>query len=248
MLKKFINSFKRNPSSRSKVQFRNGRLVKHYQSFDVKIPDDELEELVYEPFDEALSNIDYERVSKKLWVRRELTPICHLFSLEGHGKFYDKIAPSFGFSLDFVPHISGNDVKWHRTLKSARYDMQVKTYSKCFHINKYDCKDLIKKDVSFILPRGLKMASRFCSRSNTLMSLPELFEWHKLHWKLRSNFPYEVVHHFDSPVKAFLFKKLGKDLEAKEILDIWLEEKNAMCEYPLESSIYKKLHDLLERT
>jgi hypothetical protein len=35
------------------------------------------------------------------------------------------IAPSWGLSLDFVPHVSGSRLRWHRTPKSAMLDLRV---------------------------------------------------------------------------------------------------------------------------
>ena len=32
-------------------------------------------------------------------------------------------APAWGFSLDFVPHLAGGKIKWHRTEKSALFDV-----------------------------------------------------------------------------------------------------------------------------
>jgi hypothetical protein len=54
------------------------------------------------------------------WIRSADAPIRQLFcysQLKG-----GVIAPQWGFSLDFVPHLSGGKVKWHRTEKSALFD------------------------------------------------------------------------------------------------------------------------------
>ena len=57
------------------------------------------------------------------WIRSEDAPIRQLFrygQLKGGA-----LAPQWGFSLDFVPHLSGGKVKWHRTEKSASFDAYV---------------------------------------------------------------------------------------------------------------------------
>lgn len=54
------------------------------------------------------------------WVRSIDAPIRQMFCiapLKG-----GVVAPQWGFSLDFVPHIAGGKVKWHRTAKSALFD------------------------------------------------------------------------------------------------------------------------------
>ena len=54
------------------------------------------------------------------WIRSADAPIRQMFrygQLKGGA-----LAPQWGFSLDFVPHLSGGKVKWHRTEKSALFD------------------------------------------------------------------------------------------------------------------------------
>ncbi|MBX3586659.1 MAG: hypothetical protein KF796_08435 [Ramlibacter sp.] len=54
------------------------------------------------------------------WVRSDNAPIRQLFEyrqLKGGA-----LAPAWGYSLDFVPHFSGREMKWHRTEKSALLD------------------------------------------------------------------------------------------------------------------------------
>ena len=54
------------------------------------------------------------------WIRSADAPIRQLFcyaQLRGGA-----LAPQWGFSLDFVPHLSGKKIKWHKTEKSALFD------------------------------------------------------------------------------------------------------------------------------
>jgi hypothetical protein len=54
------------------------------------------------------------------WVRSDNSPIRLVFEyrqLKGGA-----LAPAWGYSLDFVPHFSGREMKWHRTEKSALLD------------------------------------------------------------------------------------------------------------------------------
>jgi hypothetical protein len=61
------------------------------------------------------------RTQKPLrWLRSDDAPIRQVFEyrqLKG-----GVLAPAWGFSLDFVPHLSARKLKWHRTEKSALLD------------------------------------------------------------------------------------------------------------------------------
>lgn len=57
------------------------------------------------------------------WVRSATAPIRRVFEyrqLKG-----GVVAPRWGYSLDFVPHLSGGKIRWHRTEKSAVLDAWV---------------------------------------------------------------------------------------------------------------------------
>jgi hypothetical protein len=72
-------------------------------------------------FDNELLHQGFERVGPLKWVRsakpaiRELVVLYTLKSLS--------TAPSWGFSLDFVPHVDAGRVRWHRTAKSSMLDL-----------------------------------------------------------------------------------------------------------------------------
>jgi hypothetical protein len=67
-----------------------------------------------------LSALGFARQKPLHWIRSAEAPIRQMFrysQLKGGA-----LAPQWGFSLDFVPHLSGGKVKWHRTEKSALLD------------------------------------------------------------------------------------------------------------------------------
>ena len=101
---------------------------------DFLSPED-IARLVENPFDEALVRLGFERASHKTWMRRDLAPICHLFTLSRYGSGGWGITPSFGLSLDFVPHIAAGKIRWHRTVKTARFDLRVDTQSRWIGTN-----------------------------------------------------------------------------------------------------------------
>jgi hypothetical protein len=57
------------------------------------------------------------------WIRSADAPIRQAFALlQWKG---GAIAPRWGLSLDFVPHVSAGRLKWHRTEKSADFDITI---------------------------------------------------------------------------------------------------------------------------
>jgi hypothetical protein len=63
----------------------------------------------------------FEHVKPLKWVRSAkpaMRDVVELYSLKGAS-----IAPRWGLSLDFVPHVAAGRVRWHRTVKSAMLDL-----------------------------------------------------------------------------------------------------------------------------
>jgi hypothetical protein len=63
----------------------------------------------------------FEQVKTLKWVRSAkpaIRDVIELYSLKGAS-----IAPRWGFSLDFVPHVAAGQVRWHRTAKSSMLDL-----------------------------------------------------------------------------------------------------------------------------
>jgi hypothetical protein len=85
------------------------------------VPPSELDAIFAETFGAALRADGFEQVDRRRWVRSTKQPIRELFSLLAMKGGY--FSPCWGFSLDFVPHVSGSSVRWHRTAKVARFDL-----------------------------------------------------------------------------------------------------------------------------
>jgi hypothetical protein len=65
--------------------------------------------------------LGFEQAKDLKWVRSAKGPIreiVELYSLKGAS-----VAPCWGLSLDFVPHVAGGRVRWHRTAKSSMLDL-----------------------------------------------------------------------------------------------------------------------------
>ncbi len=71
-------------------------------------------------FGQPLIHEGFVRVSDRKWIRRHSADIADLFEIQAlKGANY---SPLWGFSLSYVPHISGSTLRWHNTDKSAQFD------------------------------------------------------------------------------------------------------------------------------
>src|SRR5262249_33447793 len=85
------------------------------------VPAAELDGIFAESFGSILSAQGFEQVDRRRWVRSAKLPIREMFSIVAmKGACF---SPCWGFSLDFVPHVSGSSVRWHRTAKAAIFDL-----------------------------------------------------------------------------------------------------------------------------
>lgn len=83
----------------------------------------EIDQILGCTFDPALRGVGFERVDRRRWVRSARLPIRDLFEIASLKS--GTLTPIWGVSLDFVPHVAGGrDVRWHRTAKSARFDLR----------------------------------------------------------------------------------------------------------------------------
>jgi hypothetical protein len=81
----------------------------------------ELDAMFAEIMGSALLHDGFEQVNRRRWVRSTKQPIRELFCLVAmKGACY---SPRWGFSLDFVPHVSGSSVRWHRSANAVLLDL-----------------------------------------------------------------------------------------------------------------------------
>ena len=82
----------------------------------------EMDDIFDETLGDALDEHGFEQVAPRKWVRSTKAPIrdlVHILAMKGAS-----FVPCWGFSLDFVPHISGSSIRWHRTAKSSMFDLR----------------------------------------------------------------------------------------------------------------------------
>ena len=86
------------------------------------VPAATMDEIFAETFGKRLTSVGFTFIKRTKWTRVRTPGFRDLFEIMlGKGHVY---YPSWGFSLDFVPHVSGSTVRWHRTDKSSLLDLR----------------------------------------------------------------------------------------------------------------------------
>ena len=72
---------------------------------------------------ERLEPLGFSEIGPRRWIDGSKPPVRRLFELQLRKGA--SLAACWGFSLDFVPHLSGSSFRWHRSDKTARLDLIV---------------------------------------------------------------------------------------------------------------------------
>ena len=81
----------------------------------------DLHDAVFGTFDPVLTAAGFVWATDLKWVRSVDADIRHV--VEAYAGRHGARVPRWGVSLDFVPHVVGSAVRWHRTPKTARIDL-----------------------------------------------------------------------------------------------------------------------------
>lgn len=135
---------------------------------------DQIHEIVAPTVEALLGPLGFVAQGPVTWVRSDDAPIRQLFCIQQWQG--GKAAPGWGLSLDFVPHLSGNEVKWHRTLKSARPDIMIPAQDRSLDF--YYCygPELIAQTAPDIIVRAIEHAQVFWASAHSVAVLPQVFE------------------------------------------------------------------------
>lgn len=159
-------------------------------------------------FEHELSSQGFEHVKPLKWVRSAkpaIRDIVELYSLKGAS-----VAPRWGFSLDFVPHVAAGRVRWHRTVKSSMLDLV------------WDPLDFARLDgwtqSRFVVPselgqRAQLFATKVCrsaladlARAQQVADLPVLYR----EWAVRPAIRFEMQNYQQATLgEAFVRQRLG---------------------------------------
>ncbi len=155
---------------------------------------------------------EFEEIGKLRWVRSADAPIRQMFRYQpwkgGH------IGPLWGLSLDFVPHITRSEVKWHRTPKSARMDLVVNTNDRTLDMPYHAGPAALAAQVSTVVPAAVSRARVFWDRWRSVPELPAAYDWVRAHYP--GGYALGAPHRMS---RAFVLAKVGRIQEARVQLE-----------------------------
>lgn len=198
---------------------------------------EQIHEIVEPAVSRFLSPMGFESYRKLLWVRRGDAPIRQVFKLEqfkGAGLDF-----AWGLSLDFVPHVSGSQVKWHRTPKTAMLDLGVRPRRRR---NSADLSYLsgaapLRARIESAIEEIRLDAEKFWASATVLPELPAVFDAVRNYYNLNPGLGfYNFIQH---PIAyAFSLAKVGRLGEA-------LMEIERFCHLRDSPSIEARIRELL---
>jgi hypothetical protein len=176
-----------------------------------------------ETFGAALTPHGFEQADRRRWVRSAKQPIRELFSvLAMKGAAF---SPCWGFSLDFVPHVSGSSVRWHRSTKAAHFDLCYDPVDYTTDVDEWFVDSLMgrsvaRKGAARVTRQALELALPWFASVNTLADLVREFEAKKERPFVRFGF-YNYV---QGPLAyAFVLARVGRWADAEAEIGRYLD-------------------------
>ena len=194
------------------------------------VPAADLDRIIAADFGPALQQRGFEMVGRRKWVRSSKRPIRELFliqALKGRA-----LSPYWGFSLDYVPHVSRSAVGWHRTPKSARLDLRFDPLDyesvngrdpERWVIPSINGLERTRVAASRCAREAVQVAEEFWNLVETVYDLPQAFELQRNRPSIRFSF-YNYVQHLLA--YAFTLVKIRRESEAEKELRFYLENYN----------------------
>jgi hypothetical protein len=154
-------------------------------------------------------------VSPRAWIDGSSPPVKRMFELmllKGAG-----MRIRWGFSLDFVPHISGGRVQWHRTEKKAVLDIIVDPKEEALpQLSFLHGAARLREDLNHLVPTAVKKAKQTWRRGETGRGLLDLV----LEIRERQTNAWAFNTYTQLPrACAFLYARLGDLGSAQQELD-----------------------------
>jgi hypothetical protein len=169
------------------------------------------------------------------WVRSVDAPIRQLFCFfQWKGGM---LAPSWGLSLDFVPHVAGSRLKWHRTPKNAIMDLRVDSRDRALDIPFRRGPQAIQECAREVVRAAVAQATSFWDEYRTPDRLLDAFKWLKQYYATPGlGFDNFVQHPL---ALAFVYARAGDLVQAYRELEQY---------GPLDDGVTEKLRRLLADT
>jgi hypothetical protein len=148
------------------------------------------------------------------WLRSVDAPVRQMFAyvqLKGGA-----VAPQWGFSLDFVPHLSGKKIAWHRTEKSALFDAFVDGQGPKLNLSYMWGVSGLLENMQSRVSAALESAIAFWARGSSLEQVCSLVE--ELRVQPGSQFYTQL------PIaSAMCFAICGREAEGRKELERYIE-------------------------
>jgi hypothetical protein len=208
------------------------------------IPIEEFNQALDRTLGAALSNVGFERVAPRRWVRSSRAPIRDLLEVQAlKGMSY---CPKWGLSLDFVPHVTtAGETKWHRTPKSARFDLvywpidyaPLSSGSRDWSLSPLATREELEDDIGRVTRLVIAHAIPFWEGVRGVEDLPRVYREHRSRPSVGlsfANFPEQVLAY------SFVLARCG-DAAARNELAEYIRA------YDVPPETAKRLEALLEQ-
>lgn len=181
-------------------------------------------EIVSSVADPLLVAAGFHSTKPRRWIR-SFAPIRHIFEIVPmKGASY---VPTWGLSLDFVPHISGAKLAWHRTEKSARMDLVYDpvdfdaSWRERACIGSFHGPEGTLTDSQRVLPAAIQQALDWLNPVRDIASALERAEF--LRTADRPGDRFGFANYVQQPLAyAFLLARSGSREDALKALDGWI--------------------------
>jgi len=173
----------------------------------------------------SLAADGFEEAGPLKWVRSADAPVRQVFSFQQWKG--GVLAPSWGLSLDFVPHVSGSRIKWHRTPRSAMLDLRVDAREPALELPYHHGTRPIVDRAADVVAGAVARARALWAMGHALDDLIRAFDWTKKYYAATPGLGfYNFVQH---PVAlAFTYARLGKLAEANRELDEYWTDRDEL--------------------
>jgi hypothetical protein len=165
---------------------------------------------------QRLEPLGLTEIAPRRWIDGSKPPARRLFELQllkGAS-----LKACWGFSLDFVPHISGRSIRWHRSDKTARLDVIVDPVAlpqPCFLYGP----ERLRVELDALLPDAVAAAQRDWGRDSTYEGMLDLIR--EIREKNTNCFGFR--NYTQLPLAfAFLLAKTGNMVLAEQELEAYL--------------------------
>jgi hypothetical protein len=126
--------------------------------------------LVHEQVERFLTPHGFEPVGDLKWVRGQDAPIRQVFGF--HKWPEGTFGPRWVVSLDFIPHIWGGQVAWHRSSTAAWQDLGAYATARDMKMNRHCGDGPIRRDHRRIIASAMTEAAPFWAALSSLEKLP----------------------------------------------------------------------------